>query len=77
MKNIELTISVKRSFRGKSIDIFELIEDLPGIEFVGGDRTYAIDVRAPSKAERSIMDRVAEACDVEHTVQLQFLGRRR
>lgn len=77
MKNVELTISVKRSLRGNSPDILGLIASVPGVEVLGGDPHYAVDVRIPSKAEESVTALVKATCDVEHAVPLQYLAARR
>jgi hypothetical protein len=77
VKNVELTISVKRGLRGNSPDILGLIAGVPGVEVLGGDPHYAVDVRIPSKAEQFVIALVKATCDVEPAAPLHYLTARR
>jgi hypothetical protein len=67
VKQVELTISIKRPYKRHDLNIADLISDVQGIEFLGGDPKFAIDVSIPQAAEPAIFKRLQDSCDIEKT----------
>jgi hypothetical protein len=68
---VELVVSLNleemlRYVRGEEkYDIYEHIKDVPGLQYLHGDKCIAVSVKLPLVEEGSLRERVAGKCTVD------------